>query len=313
VGSPKDWLRLARVPLAPTAAFDSVACALLARGPGFARVVRPDSHVPGHAGSLSVQDGLLLAATSLLVYVAGMTTNDVVDRRRDATIHPERPRPSGRISPAAAIAFAVLCAAGAIAIGGGPAGERLAVGAALLCAVGYDVLPRRLTAAGCALMGGTRAANAATGVLPLVVAGLTHPLALAGPLLIGLYSAGITAHSASEGRQTPRPANTLFMRVASFVVFAGAGALSLLGADGVALGVYFAAFAALSVAFVRVPRKGPVRAQVLELLLGFYLLGAILASGGFPPHAWLPVLCAFAAAYLAILGSQLFVRALRPR
>ena len=302
MGSLRDWLRVARAPLAPTAAFDSVSCALLARGPGLSR----------GAPALMLKEGLLLAATSALVYVAGMTMNDVVDRKRDCTIHPERPLPSGRISTAAAAAFAALAAAGALAIGGGPAGDRLLPAAALACALAYDLTPRRMTAVGCTLMGATRAANAATGVVPLVLAGTTNPLVLAGPVLIGLYSAGITAHSASEGRPTPRAANLLFMRAAALAAFAGAGVLSLLGGDGLTFGAFCAPGFVLSIAFARVPRKGPVRAQVLELLLGYYYLDAILAMGGFAGWAWLPALTASLAAVLAIYVSQLFVRALRP-
>ena len=303
MGSPRDWLRLARVPFAPTAAFDAVACALLARGPGLAR----------GAPDLSARDGLLLGATAVLVYTAGMTMNDVADRRRDRTIHPERPIPSGRISALAATLFAALCAGGAVALGGGPAGERIAVVATWVFAFAYDETPRRFTAVGCALMGLTRAANASIGVVPLLLSGTTHPLSIAGPLLLGLYSAGITAHSTSEGRPTPRPAPTLFMRVAAFVAFGGAGAMSLLGGDGVTAGAFCTPAFLLSIVFLRVPRPGPVRAQVFELLLGFYWLEAILATGGVAGSAWPAVLAIGAAAVAAIWGSQMLVRALRPR
>ena len=303
MSSPRDWLRLARVPLAPTAAFDAVACALLARGPGLTR----------GAPALSARDGCLLAATSVLVYSAGMTMNDVADRRRDRTIHPERPIPSGRVSALAATLFAALAAGGAVALGGGPAGERLGVVAAVLFAFAYDGTPRRLTAVGALLMGLTRAANAAIGVVPPLLSGTTHPLSLAGPLVVGLYSAGITAHSASEGLPVPRASTTRFMRAASFLSFGGAGALSLLGGDGLTLGAFCAPAFLLSIAFLRVPRLGPVRAQVLELLLGFYWLEAILATGGFAGSAWAPVLAIVLWALAAIWGSQMLIRALRPR
>jgi hypothetical protein len=125
-----------------------------------------------------------------------------------------------------------------------------------VCALAYDLSPRRATALGSVLMGATRTANAATAVLPLVLAGTTSPLALAGPFLLGLYSAGITAHSASEGLPVPRARNLLFARVAAFAAFAGAGARSLRGADGPAIAAFVAAFLAIvgSQLFVRALR-----------------------------------------------------------
>src|SRR5436190_21935141 len=96
----KDWLRLVRAPLAPTAACDAVACALLARGPGFS--------TGAGAPSLSLVDGAALAATSLLVYASGMAANDVADRGRDVVLHPERPIPAGRIGVGSAIAVVVM-------------------------------------------------------------------------------------------------------------------------------------------------------------------------------------------------------------
>lgn len=299
----KDWLRLARVPLAPTAAFDALACALLARGPGLARE---------GTGSLGVVDGLLLAATSVLAYTSGMAGNDLADRVRDRTIHPERPLPSGRIRPAAATGLVVACAAGAVALGGGPAGHVAGPLAAVLLAALYNHVAKRRRVPGAIAMGSVRLANASTGVLPLVLAGATSPFALLGPLLIGLYSAGITILSTAEDRPGPATGRLWFARATAFVAYAGAGILACVGARSLSLGLFLAGAACPSIAFGRVPRRGAVRQQVLELLLGLYWLEAMLATGGARGSDWLFALSVLGAAIAGIYGSQIAIRALRP-
>ena len=298
-----DVLRLVRAPLAPTAATDAIACALLARSPGLSAGAAP----------LSVIDVLWLAATAMLVYVAGMAGNDLFDRTRDRTLHPERPIPSGKISAAAAAVLALLAAAGAVAIGGGPAGHRVAVVLALALALLYDAYAKDRLGIGCFAMGGVRAMNAVVGVAPLLLAGTTSPWALAAPFLLGLYSAGVTAHSTSEDRPQPYERRLLFARAAAFSAFAGAGILSLVGAGGVTLGAFVAPGFCLSIVFARVPRKAPVKAQVLELLLGLFWLDWILSTGGFPGSRWPEALGGFALAFGLIVSSQLAIRGLRPR
>jgi 4-hydroxybenzoate polyprenyltransferase len=191
----RDWLRLLRVPLAPTAAFDAVACLLLAReaaglGPGG----------PGFDGFA------LVAVSSLLVYFAGMVGNDLADRRRDRALAPDRPLPSGRIRPAAAAVVALLCAAGGALLGGGPAGSRDAVLVALAAAALYDFLPRGSVLAGAGLMATVRFANASIGAWPLVLSGAAPPSALLAPAAVGLYSAAATVLSATEEAPSRRRA-----------------------------------------------------------------------------------------------------------
>ena len=260
-----------------------------------------------------MRDLALLAATSACVYVAGMIANDVADRRIDATIHPDRPLPSGRISPITAIAVALLAAAGAVALGGGPIGSRLTVGVALLAALLYDAGIKRSLVGGALAMGLVRAANAAVAVVPLVESGGTPAWALAGPALLGLYSAGITVLSTAEGRPHRAPPRLLFARIAAFVAFVGAGVLSVGAADGMTVGAVWAAGIALNVAFARVPKPRPVPAQVFEMLLGFHWLELILASGGFPGRDWVAQCGIFVAAWALVIVANLGVRALRVR
>ena len=44
-----------------------------------------------------------LSAASALIYLAGMALNDLADREEDARERPERPIPSGAVSPSAAV------------------------------------------------------------------------------------------------------------------------------------------------------------------------------------------------------------------
>jgi hypothetical protein len=83
------------------------------------------------------------------------------------------------------------------------------------------------------------------------------------------------------------------------------------GAEEMTFGVLFAAAACASLGFGRVPRPGPVRGQVLEMLLGLYWVAAVLATGGGRGRDWALALGAFGTAYALILGSQLAIRALR--
>jgi 4-hydroxybenzoate polyprenyltransferase len=298
----RDWLRLARVPLAPTAACDALACALLARAPGFAR---------GGAGrSLDAVAVGLLVATALLVYAFGMAANDLADRRRDATIAPDRPLPSGRISPAAALAFVLACGGLALALGGGPAGSRAAVGAALACAALYDGLAKRSAYGGAAVLGLARAGNAATAVLPLVLAGEASPWALVGPAAVGVYATGVTVLSTTEDRPARTAARTLVARVLAFVAFAAAAAASWAGAERPTIGAVLAGSVCLSVAFGRVPRPGPPKRRVLEMLLALYFLDAALATGATAPMVGF---LALGAAFALVWLSQVAIRALRPR
>ena len=66
-------------------------------------------------------DLLSTAAVALGTYTFGMTLNDLMDARRDRLIHPDRPLPSGRLSPATAAAIVVgsllVAIAGSIPLG----------------------------------------------------------------------------------------------------------------------------------------------------------------------------------------------------
>ena len=93
-------------------------------------------------------DGRLvpLLAAMTLAYVGGMFLNDAFDREIDARERPERPLPSGAVTPGAVFAYgfgmlgaAVLLAAGAAFADGGGGGRAVLAALALVAAiVGYD-------------------------------------------------------------------------------------------------------------------------------------------------------------------------------
>ena len=108
------------------------------------------------AGSGALPAGRVAAVTAavMLLYVAGMTLNDVFDRVIDAAQRPGRPIPSGRVSARAATLLAVVCMVLALAILGA-AGGWAALGLGLVLAaviVVYDLLHKRF-AVSAALMG----------------------------------------------------------------------------------------------------------------------------------------------------------------
>ncbi|MEU4480632.1 SCO3242 family prenyltransferase [Micromonospora sp. NPDC023966] len=119
--------------------------------------------VPGDVLSGAAAAGALdrrtpaLAGASVLLYWAGMAANDWADRRLDAVERPERPIPSGRIRPAAALGVAAGLTAAGLALAGAAGGRRAAAVAVPLAATiwGYDLLAKN-TAAGPAVMAACR-------------------------------------------------------------------------------------------------------------------------------------------------------------
>jgi hypothetical protein len=296
----KAWLRIVRLPLAPTAVADSLACALLA------------SAAAG-ASMGSVLDVLALAGTSLCVYAFGMAANDWADRDTDRLKEPRRPLPSGALSPSAVAIALVLFAAGALALGGGARGERVAVAAAVLFAALYDFGLKRGVVVGSLAMGATRAANASIAVWPWVLAGEISWIVLLAPLCIGLYSTGVTLLSTTE--EVEAPGRVWASRILAAIAFGVAATVAWVVGGLPTLGVGVAFGVASSTLFGRTPRPGPAKKQVLEMLLGLYWLAYVIASGGHDGSMvrWgVVALAGLVLAWGLAIGSQLIVRWLRP-
>ncbi len=297
----KPWLRIVRLPLAATPVCDVVACTLL--GWMSAGLVVRASDLASWG---------LLAATSVLIYFAGMAANDLADMEVDRLKDPSRPLPSGDLKPLAVGVLVALCAGGAIAIGGGPFGSRWAVLAAVACAFVYDFVVKNAYLPGVLAMGGVRAANASIALWPLVLSGAAAWYVLLAPLAIGLYAAGVTALSTTEDEDHPERLWTA--RVLAATAFIIAAALAWLVGGFPTLGIGVAFGITTSTLFGRTPKPGPRKRMVLEMLLGLFWLAAVIAGGWNDGTIQGSVIVGFAAlvvAWALAVGSQLLIRALR--
>lgn len=217
-GRASAWFALLRASLAPTVLADLAAGVALASGApgGLPQVAR-------------------FAPVSLLLFCGGMALNAFVDRRHDAATRPERPLPSGRISPAAALVAALVGLAGAPLLAfalasDGPERARDAALAALGVAatiVLYHTPLKRHGLLGPLLLGGVRAGDLLLGAV--AVAGLAPGLSVAWPFaaLHGLYVVGASLVAHEEDR-APRIGRARAGVAIALAAIGGAGALALL-------------------------------------------------------------------------------------
>ena len=191
-----SWLRLARVPGVFTAIADVTVGFLVA---------------DGSMERLHVWGALVLATSCL--YSAGMILNDFFDRDLDATERPERPLPSGEISPphakAVGLALLVLGILVVFSLGSGDASVpwlRAGTFALALAAsiVFYDAFAKA-TLLGPLVMGGCRSLNVLMGVaVTQDVATWSQYPAWTIAAGIGLYVMGITWFARDEAIESHR-------------------------------------------------------------------------------------------------------------
>lgn len=294
----RHWLRLARIPFAPTAILDALVCGW------FALQV---AGVPPHVG-LDVVHSLWLVLACTAFYVAGMASNDYADRHRDVELAPTRPIPCGAIRPAAALALVLVCAA----IGLLTAGLVFGWIAPLLTLtfIGlYNGAAKHAFMPGVICMGMVRASNASIVALPVVAVGAAPVWVLLAPLSIGLYSAAITVMSTTEDADSP-PRQWL-ARLMSAGGFTSAAVLAWVGAGNPVptFGVIIAFGAVSSTIFGRTPRPGPAKRMVLEMLLGLYFLEYVIATAAYDGSLVIG-LAGVAVAYGMIYVSRVMIRAL---
>ena len=171
------YLRLVRAPAVFSALGDPLAGLLLDDEPLNAR----------HAARLS--------AASAMIYLAGMALNDLADREEDARERPERPIPSGAISPrTAALVGSSLLLGGVLAAG--RAGARWTGPALAAMVVAYDFQLKHSTTLGPIAMGACRGLSLLLGA-EASRDGVTRRGA-EGALLLGAYVAGLTLIARSE-------------------------------------------------------------------------------------------------------------------
>jgi len=208
----RDYLELVRLPNLFTAMAD------VAMGLMFVQAISG----PGDPWLLRL--ALLMAASSML-YAGGVVLNDLCDLDSDTEQRPERPLPSGRISPQAASCFGWgLLLLGAVtawlvAFLVGHAKPGIVACTLVVCIVAYDAWLKR-TPLGPLAMGGCRMLNVLLGMSVLAGPWQTcHWLAAAA---IGTYITGVTWFARSEAGQSKR----LTLTLATAVILAGIGLLA---------------------------------------------------------------------------------------
>ncbi|MGW5278875.1 SCO3242 family prenyltransferase [Streptomyces collinus] len=198
----RDVAELVRAPAALTVPGDVLAGALAAGRPAGGRT-------------------LLLAASSVSLYWAGMALNDWADREEDAEERPERPVPSGRIPAAAAFGIAAGLTAAGLGLGALAGGRRVLLRRTLPLAAAvwaYDLGLKR-TPLGPAAMAAARALD----VLHGTGTGPAAP-ALGAAATAGLHTWGVTRLSRHEvtGEAGREPLLALAVTAATALAASGA-------------------------------------------------------------------------------------------
>ncbi len=176
----KPYLQLVRLPNLFTAAADSLAGWLLARG----SLDEPGRWVP-------------LVLASVAIYAAGIVLNDVFDFEVDLVERPGRPLPSGKVSRRLAVWFGgiALALGPVLAVLSGSTTSLVVALALAACVLGYDAGLKR-TVLGPEVMGSCRGLN--------LLLGLSQAPELGGPsawlvaACFGLFVVGVTWISRSE-------------------------------------------------------------------------------------------------------------------
>jgi len=146
-------------------------------------------------GDFSAEQASRLSAASAMLYLAGMALNDLADREDDARDRPERPIPSGAVSPrAAALIGGSLLLGGVLAARRG--GARWTGPALAAMIVAYDFQLKRSATLGPIAMGACRALSLLMGVE--ASRGIVTRRGTEGALQLGAYVAGLTMIARGE-------------------------------------------------------------------------------------------------------------------
>jgi 4-hydroxybenzoate polyprenyltransferase len=253
------WIQLVRAPAALTVLGDTVAGAAAAGKPLRGR-------------------RLVLPLSSAALYWSGMALNDWSDRELDAVERPERPIPSGRVSPSAALAVAAgLTGAGLglAAFGGGR--DALRVAALLAASIWvYDTMLKS-TPAGPAAMAACRGLDVLLGAGTSAAGRAWRPAAA-----IAGHTLGVTALSRGEVHGGSRAVSGLAL--AGTVAAAVAATRSSSGSRwqrlGAALfgGAYSATVGAAQFAAAREPSAAQVRKATVAGIQGMIPLQAAVTA-----------------------------------
>jgi 4-hydroxybenzoate polyprenyltransferase len=270
-------LALCRIPNVFTAIANVAAGVLLARG-----------------GSFALRDGLLLAASGCL-YLAGMVLNDFFDRDVDALERPERPIPSGMVSPGAALGLGVALMASGVALAAMFSHLAASVAAGLACAILIYDGGVKTGPFGPLAMGACRFINVCLGLTAIGTPAPPEAWMWIAPLTMGGYTAAITYLSRDEvGGSSGRRARGGVLRVAavlmgSLVALATASPASHLG--GFLWLLPFAGFVAWRARAVFGPLLAETSGPAIGRAIGGGILlmpaidAAMVAAAGWPEAA----------------------------
>jgi len=265
------------------------------------------------AGGGGVGGSVVLAGgVSLLFYMAGLVSNDYVDRHEDAHDRPDRPLPSGQVSLRAAwLVAAILFAAGlGLAALAGP--QVLGVAAVLAGLVlTYNGLAKKHRLPGALCMGACRGASLLLGAActppPPLVAGVNGVIVAAVGLT--LYIAAVTALADRETEKLPLPWQRWLPAVA---VACCMGLLWGMG-SGAAVGWLFPVLALSAVAWpLRLGHRlaGSPEPAVLIPSIGQFIRGLLLIQAAFMASSggggWIAAAITLAAWPLSVYGSRWF-------
>jgi 4-hydroxybenzoate polyprenyltransferase len=279
----RDLVELVRAPAALTVPGDSLAGAALAGWPFGARTPA-------------------LALASCCLYWGGMALNDYADRELDRTERPERPIPSGRVTPRFALRLATGLTAAGIGLAGVAGGRRaLAVAVPLAAAVWAYDLVLKSTPAGPAGMAACR------GLDVLLGAGAGR-LRQAAPAALAVATHAFTVTTISRGEVSGGSSTVVGATLAgTAAAAAGAGVAGYRAArsapagwrpvQAVASGALLVGYAVTvgraQLAAARNPVPQALRRAVGAGILGTIPLQAALAAGAGALRAAVPIAAGF--------------------
>ncbi|MFF2623484.1 SCO3242 family prenyltransferase [Oerskovia jenensis] len=190
----RDYLDLVRAPAVLSVVGDTLAGAAAGGRLGPARRA-------GNPADVRPWRLALLPLSSACLYAGGMALNDYADRELDALERPERPLPSGRVSPAQALGVASgLTAAGLVLAGAGGGRRSFALAVPLAASVWtYDLVAKNHVS-------GPVVMAACRGLDVLMGAGRGRVrAALPAAAALTVHTAGVTVLSRGEVHGTTQP------------------------------------------------------------------------------------------------------------
>lgn len=280
------WARLLRLPNCLTSVADvlaGAAAASVAYG-----TVTPEAiaGMEPPAPAAEFQPGILLLAlfASPLLYGAGCVLNDWADLPKDRIDKPERPLPSGVVSPTGALFGTALLLTAALGLGTVAGTPVLLVLIGMTFAVlAYDLGLKRFPLPGLAMLVGARFGNVLLGAVAYAGGLPLDAWFWIAPIGLGVYIAGLSGISIFEDRNPGRFTILVVGLIAPAVVVTLAG---LSRHPWLAAGPAALAAATMGWALVRAlkdPTPKHCGLYVRAAVLGVPLYDAVIAFGA---NAW---------------------------